>query len=55
MILAAAAAYDVTRTRGYRRAAEAAYAWFLGDNDTGMPVADVVPPAAATTGCRRIT
>ena len=46
MILAAAAAYDVTEDAGYRRAAEAAYGWFLGDNDLGLAVADVV-----TGGC----
>jgi hypothetical protein len=45
-ILAAACAYDVTRDLGYRRAAEAAYAWFLGDNDAGLVVAEV-----ATGGC----
>lgn len=45
-ILAAACAYDETRDLGYRRAAEAAYAWFLGDNDAGLVVAEV-----ATGGC----
>ncbi len=45
-ILAAAAAYDVTEDAGYRRSAEAAYGWFLGDNDLGIAVADVV-----TGGC----
>ena len=46
MILAAAAAYESTQDAGYRRSAEAAYAWFLGDNDAGLAVADVV-----TGGC----
>jgi len=46
VILAAAAAYESTQDAGYRRSAEAAYAWFLGDNDVGLPVADV-----ATGGC----
>ena len=41
LILAAAAAYDATQDAGYRRAAEAAYGWFLGDNDAGLAVADV--------------
>jgi hypothetical protein len=47
MILAAVAAYGVTQDPGYVRAAEAAYAWFLGDNDPGLCLADV-----ATGGCR---
>ncbi len=46
LILAAAAAYDVTEDAGYWRAAESAYAWFLGDNEGGMLVADT-----ATGGC----
>ena len=46
LILAAAVAYDATQDAGYRRAAEAAYGWFLGDNDAGLAVADVV-----TGGC----
>lgn len=46
LILAAAAAYDVTEDAGYRRAAESAYAWFLGDNESGLVVAVV-----ATGGC----
>jgi len=41
LILAAAAAYDATQDAGYRRAAEAAYGWFLGGNDANLPVADV--------------
>jgi hypothetical protein len=41
MILAAAAAYEACQDPGYIRSAEAAYAWFLGDNDTGLTVADV--------------
>jgi hypothetical protein len=47
MILAAAAAHDATRDDGYRRTAEAAYGWFLGDNDCGLAVADT-----DTGGCR---
>ena len=39
LILAAAAAYEVTEDAGYRRAAESAYAWFLGENETGLVVA----------------
>jgi hypothetical protein len=46
LILAAATAYEVTQDPAYRRAAEAAYGWFLGDNDAGLAVADVV-----TGGC----
>jgi hypothetical protein len=46
MILAAAAAYEASQDPGYIRSAEAAYAWFLGDNDAGLAVADV-----ATGGC----
>jgi hypothetical protein len=47
LILAAEAAYDVTADVSYRRAAESAYAWFLGDNEGDMVVADM-----ATGGCR---
>jgi hypothetical protein len=46
LILAAEAAYEVTSDAGYRRAAESAYAWFLGDNEADAVVADV-----ATGGC----
>jgi uncharacterized protein YyaL (SSP411 family) len=46
MILTAAAAYETTQDPGYLRSAEAAYAWFLGDNDAGLAVADVL-----TGGC----
>ena len=46
LVLAAAAAYEATQDPGYLRSAEAAYAWFLGDNDTGLAVADVL-----TGGC----
>lgn len=46
LILAAAAAYRTTQDAGYLRSAEAAYAWFLGDNDAGLVLADVV-----TGGC----
>jgi hypothetical protein len=45
-IHAATAAFDVTGDPRYRRAAEAAYGWFLGENDGGLLVADV-----ATGGC----
>lgn len=45
-ILAVAAAFDVSGDPRYRRAAEAAYAWFLGENDAGLVVAD-----SATGGC----
>ncbi len=40
-ILAAAVAHAATQDAGYRRSAEAAYGWFLGDNDAGLVVADV--------------
>jgi hypothetical protein len=46
MILTAAAAFAATDDERYRRTSEAAYGWFLGDNDAGIPVADV-----ATGGC----
>lgn len=46
LILAARAAYDVTEDAGYRRAAESAYAWFLGDNEGDLVIADT-----ATGGC----
>jgi len=46
LILAAGAAYEVTTDVAYRRAAESAYAWFLGDNEGDTVVADVV-----TGGC----
>lgn len=46
LILAAAVAYKTTQDAGYLRSAEAAYAWFLGDNDAGLVVADVI-----TGGC----
>lgn len=46
LILAAAVAFEVTEDVAYRRAAEAAYAWFLGENEAGLVVADV-----ATGGC----
>jgi hypothetical protein len=39
-ILAAEAAHRLTGERRYRRTVEAAYGWFLGDNDTGVPLAD---------------
>jgi hypothetical protein len=45
-ILAAAAAFDATGDAAYRHAAGSAYGWFLGDNDAGLPVADV-----ASGGC----
>jgi hypothetical protein len=46
-ILAAEAALDLTGNARYRRAAEAAYAWFLGDNVLGVQMA-----LPATGGCR---
>jgi len=46
LILAAAAAYATTQDAGYLRSAEAAFAWFLGDNDAGLVMADVL-----TGGC----
>jgi len=46
MILAAVTAYEVTQDPGYCRVAEAAYGWFLGDNDAGLAVADEL-----TGGC----
>jgi hypothetical protein len=39
-ILAASAAYSYTGDERYWRAAEAAYGWFLGDNDLGLALAD---------------
>jgi hypothetical protein len=39
--LAATAAVDATGDQRFRDAAEAAYGWFLGDNDVGAVVADV--------------
>lgn len=46
-IFAAQAAYEATKDAGYMRSAEAAYGWFLGDNDAGLVLADV-----DTGGCR---
>ncbi|HEY6056499.1 MAG TPA: hypothetical protein VIV06_00630 [Candidatus Limnocylindrales bacterium] len=40
MILAAEAAFDETGEARYVRIREAAYAWFLGDNDMDVPLAD---------------
>jgi hypothetical protein len=40
LIAAATAAYKATRRRRYPEAAEMAYGWFLGDNDTGVPIAN---------------
>jgi hypothetical protein len=39
LLLAAESAYDTTRDERYRTAVEQAYAWFLGGNDLGIPVA----------------
>ena len=39
MIVACEAALAVSSDNRYRRAAEMAYGWFLGRNDTGVPVA----------------
>ena len=46
LLLAAEAAYVATSAESYRRLAEMAYGWFLGDNDMSVPVA--IP---ATGGC----
>jgi hypothetical protein len=46
MLLAAESAYDTTRDERYRTAVEQAYAWFLGGNDLGIPVA--VPERGAS-------
>ena len=46
LILGAAAAYSTTQDPGYLRSAEAAYSWFLGDNDAGLAVANTL-----TGGC----
>jgi len=46
LIEACAAAHAATGDAHYRRSAEMAYAWFLGQNDSGLPVA-----VAATGGC----
>jgi hypothetical protein len=40
MVSAASAAYHATGRVRYLEAAEAAYGWFLGDNDIGIPLAD---------------
>jgi hypothetical protein len=40
MVSAAVAAFDATGRRRYLDAAEAAYGWFLGDNDVGIAMAD---------------
>jgi hypothetical protein len=40
LLLAAEAAYDVTREPRYLAAMERAYAWFLGANDLGVRIAD---------------
>jgi hypothetical protein len=45
-ILAAESAFHYTGEERYLRAVEAAYGWFLGDNDLGVPLAE---PAAG--GC----
>lgn len=47
LILACEAALDATSDQRYLVAADAAYAWFLGDNDTSLALAD-----PATGGCR---
>jgi len=46
LLLAAAAAYEVTGERRYSEAAESAYAWYLGANDLGVAVADPVHGAS---------
>jgi hypothetical protein len=40
LLLAAEVAWEATHADTYRRAAEAAYAWFLGGNDLGVAIAD---------------
>lgn len=40
LILAAEAAYAVTDDAAYRRTAESAYGWFLGQNESGLVIAD---------------
>jgi hypothetical protein len=40
LLLASEVAHEVTRERRYLVALERAYAWFLGDNDLRVPVAD---------------
>lgn len=40
LILAAEAAYSVTEDAVYRRTAESAYGWFLGQNEGGLVIAD---------------
>jgi hypothetical protein len=40
LLLAARSAYLATRAERYRTAMERAYAWFVGQNDLGLPVAD---------------
>jgi hypothetical protein len=40
LLLATEVAHEVTRERRYLVALERAYAWFLGDNDLRVPVAD---------------
>ena len=42
MVSAAAAAFGATGRRHYLDAAEAAYGWFLGDNDLGVVMADPI-------------
>jgi hypothetical protein len=40
LLLATEVAWEATHADRYRRAAEAAYAWFLGRNDLGLAIAD---------------
>jgi hypothetical protein len=47
LLLAAEAAYEATGDPRYRLAMERAYAWFLGANDLGKPVADPARGACA--------
>jgi hypothetical protein len=47
MVSAAAAAFGATGRRRYLDAAEAAYGWFLGDNDVGLTMADHVRGACS--------
>ena len=53
LLLAAEAALEATGRARYRDAMEQAYAWFLGANDLGVPVA--TPTAAPATTASRPT
>ena len=55
LLLAAEAAYVVTGQERYRDAMELAYAWFLGGNDLGVPMADLAHGACFDGLTRRGT